>query len=153
MNLIAIYQGLFLTNAVAFFFCRKLYTAGGCTPTSGTSVPAVAARRTLLKGMRRSLTTAAMASPSPQKKGGRDNNYLVKRLAHYTSMADALLHTKEKQPNNNCQKSESDVRSQNSELNLSDKENSTPVGTNTAAKNYRLDTLFRLIFGVINFKP
>ena len=103
---------------------RKLYTG---TPTSGTAVPAVAAGRTLLKGqMRRSLTTAAMASPGKSKTPSKDSNYLVKRLAHYTSMADALMHTKER-PNNNSQKED--------KLNLSDKENSTPV--TSSAKNYR----------------
>ena len=52
-------------------------------------------------------------------------SYLVKRLAHYTSMADALIHTKASSKSGHEEK-----------LNLSDKENSTPV-IGGSAKNYR----------------
>ena len=54
-------------------------------------------------------------------------SYLVKRLAHYTSMADALIHTKSQA---------SSESGHEEKLNLSDKENSTPV-IGGSAKNYR----------------
>lgn len=128
---------------------RKLYTS--TTPTSAKSTLPTSARRALLKsggstplvgGLRRSFTTAAMQSPSKKGVGGRtplkkEENYLVKRLAHYTSMADALVHTKEAAAAKGKRTAEEEETSSSQSgataLNLSDKENSTPVNN----KNYR----------------
>ena len=62
------------------------------------------------KSLRRSTTVA----PSSTSKMAKTENYLVRRLAHYSSMADALT-----------------TKTKDSDLNLSNKENNTPD------RNYR----------------
>ena len=67
--------------------------------------------------LRRSTTVAPSTMEQPKN---NDSKYLVKRLAHYSSMADALVGGAMKKQ----QKAKSD-------LNASDKENTTPD------RNYR----------------
>ena len=70
-----------------------------------------------LKGSLRRSTTVA-PSKMPTKAAPNDAKYLVKRLAHYSSMADALVGLKK-------------AKAKETDLNVSDKENSTPN------RNYR----------------
>lgn len=75
-------------------------------------------RTTRSGSMRRSTTCAPSSMPKSS-----DSNYLVKRLAHYSSMADALVSQSKKNSTN--------TNAKDSDLNASDKENKTPD------KNYR----------------
>ena len=72
--------------------------------------------------LRRSTT----AAPSKMTKDAKANDakYLVKRLAHYSSMADALV-------GGGSKKSSEKEAKESVDLNVSDKENSTPN------RNYR----------------
>jgi hypothetical protein len=72
-----------------------------------------------------------------------DANYLVKRLAHYSSMADALVGNRQQTTTNSRQTAAAPAASKtqntkDSDLNVSDKENKTP------------DRNYRYIF--LNFK-
>ena len=72
--------------------------------------------------LRRSTTVA------PSKMPKNDANYLVKRLAHYSSMADALVGGGASGRHNTAA---SKTNTKDSDLNVSDKENKTPD------RNYR----------------
>merc|ERR1712223_2131331 len=74
--------------------------------------------------LRRSTTVA------PSKMPKNDANYLVKRLAHYSSMADALVGGGAGGGRHNTAAA-SKTNTKDSDLNVSDKENKTPD------RNYR----------------
>ena len=77
-----------------------------------------------LRGSLRRSTTVA-----PSKMTARtETNYIVKRLAHYSSMADALVGTTK---NSSNERSQTKTNTKDSDLNVSDKENKTPD------RNYR----------------
>ncbi len=74
--------------------------------------------------LRRSTTVAPSIMKDKSSDGASSSNnkgdtkYLVKRLAHYSSMADALIHSK----SSSTKKSDTDKK----KFNVSDKENATP---------------------------
>lgn len=76
--------------------------------------------------LRRSTTVAPASTSSGSSSSRNDANYLVKRLAHYSSMADALVGT-----TNKLQQQQPKTNTKDSDLNVSDKENKTPD------RNYR----------------
>ena len=92
-------------------------------------------------GTRGSLRRSTTVAPSKMPKN--DANYLVKRLAHYSSMADALVGNRQQTTTNSRQTAAAQTASKtqntkDSDLNVSDKENKTP------------DRNYRYIF--LNFK-
>ena len=92
--------------------------------------------------LRRSTTVA------PSKMPKNDGNYLVKRLAHYSSMADALVgsHAARGQHQQttatNISSETSKTNTKDSDLNVSDKENKTPD------RNYRYVIFWVLCSGM-----
>ena len=89
--------------------------------------------------LRRSTTVA------PSKMPKNDANYLVKRLAHYSSMADALVGTRGQHQLTTTKSRQNAVsakteNTKDSDLNVSDKENKTPD------RNYRY--IFWKTFGL-----
>ena len=101
---------------------HKLYTTAKELQSSSNSTSTSSSLR---GSLRRSTTVAPsnMASTGTATSGKNDPKYLVKRLAHYSSMADALVGgggtvMTKKQSNN--------FKSISSDLNVSDKENKTP---------------------------
>ena len=79
-----------------------------------TTAKEIAASSTISSSLRGSLKRSTTVAPSSmQQPKNQDPKYLVKRLAHYSSMADALVGGTKKQL-------------KASDLNVSDKENKTP---------------------------